>query len=414
MIEGTITATLLNRLNPGAIDARKEAAGRLYNVSEFAAEVAAAVVDPIPADHTRLVGDVVELHAGRIRDREAADLDLLTGVSTPTVHPGGGRAVVSVTHPVARGRRDRRSAVDHPARPGTPRPKRLTRGFRDTAPQFSPDGRLIAFLRAEPKRPPQLYVVDAAGGEPVAVTDRTLGVTEFAWSPDGRTLAFVSREPEQGRYGTVEGIDPNAEPAAPHRHAEISGERARLHHRPPRARLRRRRFPTSGASRRPAGAAAGRHDRRRAGGRRAAAADRRGRGTTARSRSRPTARASPSSRRGTPAATTTCARTCSLLPLEGGDAQRPDRGARLLQRRRRAVRELNGVLFFTAQDVGESGRDFVGRNTALYVIDADGAAPRLLTDPETVDLTESDIVGLPRRRGAGARPAAAARWCSPR
>jgi NAD(P)-dependent dehydrogenase (short-subunit alcohol dehydrogenase family) len=58
MIEGTITATLLNRLNPGAIDARKEAAGRLYNVSEFAAEIAQAVVDPIPADHTRLVGDV--------------------------------------------------------------------------------------------------------------------------------------------------------------------------------------------------------------------------------------------------------------------------------------------------------------------------------------------------------------------
>ncbi|AGW41409.1 short chain dehydrogenase [Leifsonia xyli subsp. cynodontis DSM 46306] len=58
MIEGTITATLLNRLNPGAIDARKEAAGKLYNVSEFAAEVAAAVVEPVPADHTRLVGDV--------------------------------------------------------------------------------------------------------------------------------------------------------------------------------------------------------------------------------------------------------------------------------------------------------------------------------------------------------------------
>ena len=58
MIEGTITATLLNRLNPGAIDARKEAAGKLYNVSEFAAEVAAAAVEPVPADHTRLVGDV--------------------------------------------------------------------------------------------------------------------------------------------------------------------------------------------------------------------------------------------------------------------------------------------------------------------------------------------------------------------
>ena len=57
MIEGTITATLLERANPGAIAARRDDAGKLYNVSEFAAEVAAAAVDPIPADNTRLVGD---------------------------------------------------------------------------------------------------------------------------------------------------------------------------------------------------------------------------------------------------------------------------------------------------------------------------------------------------------------------
>jgi len=58
MIEGTVTATLLERANPGAIDARKEAAGRLYNVSEFAAEIALAAVEPVPADNTRYVGDV--------------------------------------------------------------------------------------------------------------------------------------------------------------------------------------------------------------------------------------------------------------------------------------------------------------------------------------------------------------------
>lgn len=58
MIEGTITATLLQRANPGAIEARKEAAGRLYNVGEFAAEVALAAVEPIPSDNTRYVGDV--------------------------------------------------------------------------------------------------------------------------------------------------------------------------------------------------------------------------------------------------------------------------------------------------------------------------------------------------------------------
>ena len=58
MIEGTVTATLLDRSNPGALESRKAAVGKLYNVEEFAAEVAAAAVDPVPADNTRLVGDV--------------------------------------------------------------------------------------------------------------------------------------------------------------------------------------------------------------------------------------------------------------------------------------------------------------------------------------------------------------------
>lgn len=57
MIEGTVTATLLNRANPGVIEQRKEQVGKLYNVDEFAAEVALAVVEDVPADHTRLVGD---------------------------------------------------------------------------------------------------------------------------------------------------------------------------------------------------------------------------------------------------------------------------------------------------------------------------------------------------------------------
>lgn len=58
MIEGTITATLLNRLNPGAIEARRQEAGKLYNVAEFAAEVAAAAVAEVPENNVKLVGDV--------------------------------------------------------------------------------------------------------------------------------------------------------------------------------------------------------------------------------------------------------------------------------------------------------------------------------------------------------------------
>jgi NAD(P)-dependent dehydrogenase (short-subunit alcohol dehydrogenase family) len=63
MIEGTITATLLERANPGAIEARREGAGKLYNVAEFAAEVALAAVEPVPVDNTRLVGDTTDFIA---------------------------------------------------------------------------------------------------------------------------------------------------------------------------------------------------------------------------------------------------------------------------------------------------------------------------------------------------------------
>lgn len=64
MIEGTITATLLERANPGALSARKDSAGRLYNVSEFAAEIALAAVEPVPANHTRYVGDTSDFTIG--------------------------------------------------------------------------------------------------------------------------------------------------------------------------------------------------------------------------------------------------------------------------------------------------------------------------------------------------------------
>ncbi|WP_277246030.1 SDR family oxidoreductase [Micrococcus terreus] len=57
MIEGTITATMLNRAEPGAIEARREAAGKLYSVEEFAAEIAALVGrNDLPVGYTEYVG----------------------------------------------------------------------------------------------------------------------------------------------------------------------------------------------------------------------------------------------------------------------------------------------------------------------------------------------------------------------
>lgn len=57
MIEGTITATLLNRLNPEAIESRRQAAGKLYTVEEFAQEIAALVGrEDLEVGHTEYVG----------------------------------------------------------------------------------------------------------------------------------------------------------------------------------------------------------------------------------------------------------------------------------------------------------------------------------------------------------------------
>lgn len=56
MIEGTVTATLLNRARPGALDERREAAGKLYTVHEFAQEIAAMVTADVPTGRVELVG----------------------------------------------------------------------------------------------------------------------------------------------------------------------------------------------------------------------------------------------------------------------------------------------------------------------------------------------------------------------
>ncbi|AAO44418.1 SDR family oxidoreductase [Tropheryma whipplei] len=58
MIVGTVTAMLINRLYPGALDERRNKTGKLYDVSEFAAEVARAAIDPIPEGNIKFVGDI--------------------------------------------------------------------------------------------------------------------------------------------------------------------------------------------------------------------------------------------------------------------------------------------------------------------------------------------------------------------
>src|SRR3954465_14058051 len=139
------------------------------------------------------------------------DLALLRIPGPATVSPDGRMAVVAVTRPdlEADEYRGRLWAVptdgSAPARP-------LTSGGRDTAPAFSPDGRWLAYLSAASGERPQVHVLPTSGGSAKALTSCPLGAGIPVWSPDSRRLAFVARVPEEGRYGTVEGGAPGAEP----------------------------------------------------------------------------------------------------------------------------------------------------------------------------------------------------------
>jgi len=139
----------------------------------------------------------------------AVDIEKLVAVGRPTIAPDGSFAVFATSRPDIAANRNVgqlwRVELDGGAL------RRVTRGIADRQPALSPDGSLVAFVRADATGAGQIFVVRATGGEPVQATAAQGGVGEFAWSPDGTQLAFTSRVAEAGRYGTVEKLDAASE-----------------------------------------------------------------------------------------------------------------------------------------------------------------------------------------------------------
>jgi dipeptidyl aminopeptidase/acylaminoacyl peptidase len=107
---------------------------------------------------------------------------------------------------------DYRAAIWTAPADGAGPPRQLTSGAaRDGEPRWSPDGRWLAFTSSREGGKAQLYLLPAAGGEAVRLTEIDLGVAAPVWSPDSRRICVV------GKLSLLPKPDPNSKLAPPAR-----------------------------------------------------------------------------------------------------------------------------------------------------------------------------------------------------
>jgi len=70
-------------------------------------------------------------------------------------------------------------------------PIQLTQSGHDSSPEWSPDGKTLAFLSSRDGTS-QVYLLPMDGGEAHAATHLSTGADLVKWSPDGKTIAFTS------------------------------------------------------------------------------------------------------------------------------------------------------------------------------------------------------------------------------
>lgn len=125
-----------------------------------------------------------------------ADLVALQAVSDPQISPDGRLVafVVETKDPDANEVRSRIWLVEAEAG-AAPRP--LTAGnTQDSQPRWSPDGKTLGFV-SNRGGTRQIWLLSLGGGDPRPLTSHPIGAREPVWAPDGQRLAFLAPGPDR-------------------------------------------------------------------------------------------------------------------------------------------------------------------------------------------------------------------------
>src|SRR5262249_29608832 len=116
----------------------------------------------------------------------------LRQVSSVQVSPDGKRVVFAVREALTDGEHSEYLTQLHLAKSDGTEGVQLTHGTKSSDnPQWSPDGKVIAFLSSRAGKR-DLWLIRPAGGEAEQLSNVKTAVTSFKWSPDGKAIAFTA------------------------------------------------------------------------------------------------------------------------------------------------------------------------------------------------------------------------------